>query len=52
MATTGAEIDGRLTGLQLPTKHSLCSSTRRGKQKEERRRYNITNHKKELHKSW
>jgi hypothetical protein len=50
MATTGAEIDGRLIGLQLPTKHSLCSFTR-SKQKEERRRYDITNHKKELHKS-
>ena len=47
----GTEIDGRLIGLQLPTKHSLCSSTRRRKQKEERRRYNITHHKKELHKS-
>jgi hypothetical protein len=51
MATTGAEIDGRLIGLQLPTnKHNLCSSTR-SKQREERRRYNITNHKEELHKS-
>jgi hypothetical protein len=51
MATTGAEIDGRSIGLQLlPTKHSLCSLTR-SKQKEERRRYNTTNHKKELHKS-
>jgi hypothetical protein len=47
--STGAEIDGRLIGLQLPTKHSLCSSTR-SKQREERIRYNITNHKKELHK--